>query len=64
MTVVVPILGEAQCCSDTDADALLEIMKVMKEFEFHAEERNSEKPSDAKSLERRKLERTTDVMSG
>lgn len=64
MTVVVPILGEAQCCSDIDVGALLEIMKVMKEFEFHAEERKSEKPSDAKSLERRKRERTTDVMSG
>lgn len=51
-------------CSDSDADALLDATKVMKGFEFHAEERKSEKPSEAKSLERRKRERTTDFMSG
>lgn len=44
-------------CSDSDADALLDATKVMKGFEFHAEERTSEKPSDAKSLERRKREK-------
>lgn len=58
------ILGEAPWCSAIDAEALLKIMKVMKEFEFHAEERRSEKPPDAKSLERRKRERTPDVTSG
>lgn len=50
-------------CSDSDADALLDATKVMKGFEFHAEERKSEKPSDATSLERRKRARTADVTS-